>query len=185
MPLYALLGFTLMRHWFAEPITLSAMLRETLARMYFSTSGSLHGVRFSSRSFLDSISIAWGVVLVYAVVVILRPVLQPTVETTRDRRRAIELLREHGDTTTSFMTTWPGNTMLINGERDAYIAYRLISNVAIVLGDPIGTSGRLSQGDRRVSRSRRGERLDALLLRCVRTPSPRIQPARPRLDQGR
>lgn len=139
VPLYALLGFSLMRHWFAEPVTLSAILKETLARMYFSTSGSLHGVRLSSRSFLDSISIAWGVVLVYAVVVILRPVLQPTVETTRDRRRAIELLHEHGATTTSFMTTWPGNTMLINGERDAYIAYRLISNVAIVLGDPIGT----------------------------------------------
>ncbi len=139
VPLYAALGFTIMRHWFIEPVTVSAMLREVLARMAFSSSGALHGARLSSRSFLDSISIAWGVVLGYAVVVILRPVLQPTIETARDRRRSLELLQQFGDTTVSYMTSWPGNTVLINGERDAYIAYRLISNVAVVLGDPIGS----------------------------------------------
>ncbi|MGA7669042.1 MAG: phosphatidylglycerol lysyltransferase domain-containing protein [Nitrolancea sp.] len=138
VPLYALLGFTLMRHWFVEPVTVGGMLREALARMSFSTGGALHGARLSSRSFLSSISIAWGAVLVYAVVVVLRPVLQPTFETVRDRRRAIDLLHQHGDLTTSFMTTWAGNTALLNGERDAYVAYRLIGNVAIVLGDPIG-----------------------------------------------
>ncbi len=139
VPLYAVLGFTLMRHWFVEPVSLGAMLKEAMVRMSFSTGGPLHGARFSSRSFLSSISIAWGAVLVYAVVVVLRPVLQPTFETVRDRRRAIELLNEYGDLTTSFMTTWPGNTALLNGERDAYVAYRLIGNVAIVLGDPIGS----------------------------------------------
>ncbi len=159
VPVYAVLGFTLMRHWFVEPMTLKAMLSEALARMAFSSGGTLHGARLSSRSFLDSISIIWGAVLVYAVVAILRPVLSPTVESSRDRRRALELLRQFGDNTTSFMTTWPGNTMLINGERDAYVAYRLVGNVAIVLGDPIGDPLRLSPGHRRVSRRRGSQRL--------------------------
>lgn len=141
VPIYAVLGFTLMRHWFVEPVTLGAMLKEALIRMSFGSGGPLDAARLSSRSFLDSISIAWGVVLVYAVVVILRPVLQPTVETARDRGRAIELLRQFGETTTSFMTTWPGNTALLNGERDAYVGYRLVGNVAVVLGDPIGSPG--------------------------------------------
>ena len=37
------------------------------------------------------------------------------------------------------MTTWPGNTLLLNGMRDAYVAYRVIGGVALVLGDPIGS----------------------------------------------
>jgi phosphatidylglycerol lysyltransferase len=139
LPLYAVLGFALMRNWFVESVTFSKMVNETLARTVFMTSGGLHGDRLSSRWFLDSISFAWGAMLVYAVVMLLRPVLRPTVESSRDRRMAVDLLRRFGDTGTSYMTTWPGNTILVNGKHDAYLAYRLISNVAIVLGDPIGT----------------------------------------------
>ena len=139
LPIYAILGYALMRNWFVEPVTFSRMLNETLARTAFMSSGGLHGARLSSRWFLDSISFAWGAMLVYAVVMLLRPVLRPTVESSRDRRIALDLLRRFGDTGTSYITTWPGNTVLVNGRHDAYLAYRLISNVAIVLGDPIGT----------------------------------------------
>ncbi len=139
VPVYILLGFVLMRHWFTEPLTLASMVKTAIARLSFNSTGPLQGTRLSSRSFLDSISIAWGAMLVYAVVVILRPVLRPTLETARDRRRAFELLRTFGQTTTSYMTTWPGNVVLLNGQRDAYVAYRLIGDVAIVLGDPIGS----------------------------------------------
>ena len=140
LPLYAILGFTLMRNWFVEPVTFTKVVNVTLARAVFMTSGGLHGDRLSSRWFLDSISFAWGAMLVYAVVMLLRPVLRPTVESSRDRRVAIDLLRRFGDTGTSYITTWPGNTILVNGEHDAYLAYRLIGSVAIVLGDPIGTT---------------------------------------------
>ncbi len=139
VPVYILLGFVLMRHWFSEPVTLAAMGKTAIARLSFNSTGPLHGTRLSSRSFLDSISIAWGAMLVYAVVVILRPVLRPTLETARDRRRALELLRRFGRSTTSYMTTWPGNVVLLDGQRDAYVAYRLVGDVAIVLGDPIGS----------------------------------------------
>jgi len=140
LPLYALLGFALMRQWFVEPVTFSRMLHETLARTAFMSSGSLHSDRLSSRWFLDSLSFAWGAMIVYAVLLLLRPVLRPTVESSRDRRIARDLLYRFGDTGTSYLTTWPGNTVLVNGTHDAYLAYRLIGNVALVLGDPIGSS---------------------------------------------
>ena len=33
-----------------------------------------------------------------------------------------------------------GNTILINGWRDAYVAYRVVGGVALALGDPVGTA---------------------------------------------
>ncbi|HEX3723361.1 MAG TPA: hypothetical protein VHV31_11245, partial [Nitrolancea sp.] len=96
LPIYTILGFALMRNWFVEAVTIPATVNETLARMAFISSGSLHGDRLSSRWFLDSISFAWGAMLVYAVVMLLRPVLRPTVESSRDRRVALDLLRRFG-----------------------------------------------------------------------------------------
>lgn len=139
LPLYAALGFALMRHGFTEPVTVGTAAREILARMLFTTSGGIAGVTRHTRWFLDSITFVWAGVLGFSLLEILRPVLRPTVETARDRRRALELLHRYGTTATSYMTTWPRNTLLLNGQGDAYVAYRLIGPVALVLGDPIGS----------------------------------------------
>ncbi len=139
LPLYAALGFVLMRHGFTEPVTAGVAAREILARMLFTTSSDIAGATRHTRWFLDSITIVWAAVLGFGVLEILRPVLHPTVETARDRRRALDLLHRYGATAMSYMTTWPGNTLLLNGQGDAYVAYRLVGPVALVLGDPVGT----------------------------------------------
>lgn len=139
LPLYAALGFVLMRHGFTEPVTVGAAAREILDRMLFTTSGTLAGVTRHARWFLDSITFVWAGVLGFGILEILRPVLRPTVETARDRRRALDLLHRYGTAAMSYMTTWPGNTLLLNGQGDAYVAYRLIGPVALVLGDPVGS----------------------------------------------
>ncbi|HET7037896.1 MAG TPA: DUF2156 domain-containing protein [Thermomicrobiaceae bacterium] len=138
LPLYAALGFLLLRHGFDVPLSLPLAARETLARMVFSTTHDLNGASRHARWFLDSISFAWAAVLAYALCAVLRPVLRPTREAASDRERADALLRAYGEAGTSYMTRWPGNVRLLNGARDAYLAYRLIGDVALVLGDPIG-----------------------------------------------
>ncbi len=55
-----------------------------------------------------------------------------------DRERALAMLRRHGQQSIAHMTTWRGNTLLLNGAGDAYIAYRIIGGVALALGDPVG-----------------------------------------------
>lgn len=138
LPVYAALGFTLLRGAFAQPLTLSLAAHETLARMLF-LGGPLAAGDGHSQWFLDSISIAWAGVLVYAAVALLRPVLRPTVTTDGDSAVADALLRAWGATGVAYMTSWPGNVRLLNGARDAYLAYRLIGGVALVLGDPVGS----------------------------------------------
>src|SRR5919202_2098853 len=72
LPLYATLGFALMRHGFTEPVTVGAAAREILARMLFTTSGGIAGAAHHARWFLDSISVVWAGVLGFGVLEILR-----------------------------------------------------------------------------------------------------------------
>ncbi len=52
--------------------------------------------------------------------------------------RAVDLLEAHGGGTLSWMTTWPGAEYLYG--TDGYLAYRRHAGVAIVLGDPVGST---------------------------------------------
>lgn len=139
LPLYAGLGFWVLRGEFDRPITVGDAARESLARILLSTTGRFDGASFEALWFLDSITWIWVAVLLACVVALLRPVLRPTTETAADRRDALDLLRRYGGSPVAHMTTWPGNTLLLNHHRDAYVAYRLIGGVALVLGDPVGS----------------------------------------------
>ncbi|HMM41526.1 MAG TPA: DUF2156 domain-containing protein [Thermomicrobiales bacterium] len=138
LPLYAALGFWLLRGELDRPFTVGDAARETLARVLLTTTGRFDGASFEAAWFLDSITWIWVAVLLVCVVALLRPVLHPTTETAADRRDALDLLHRYGGSPVAHMTTWPGNTLLLNHHRDAYIAYRLIGDVALVLGDPVG-----------------------------------------------
>ncbi len=48
------------------------------------------------------------------------------------------ILVEDGGTSLSYMATWPGNSYWVNPDHSAAVAYRVISTVAVTVGDPIG-----------------------------------------------
>jgi lysylphosphatidylglycerol synthetase-like protein (DUF2156 family) len=58
-----------------------------------------------------------------------------------DRDTAIGLLKNHGGTTMSWMTTWPDNLWFIHhdssGGPDGFVAFQVHRGVAIALGDPV------------------------------------------------
>jgi lysylphosphatidylglycerol synthetase-like protein (DUF2156 family) len=138
LPIYVIAGLWLMRDDFDRPLSPGIAARESLARLLFTTSHRLNGATFEANWFLDSITWIWAATLLFCIVALLRPVLRPTIETSSDRRDALDLLHRYGGSPVGHMTTWPGNTLLLNRHRDAYLAYRLIGNVALVLGDPLG-----------------------------------------------
>ncbi|HET9017647.1 MAG TPA: phosphatidylglycerol lysyltransferase domain-containing protein [Thermomicrobiaceae bacterium] len=135
---YVAAGFLALHGQFAPAPSPGLGAWQALTRMAF-LSGPVAGTTWKGRWFLDSITVAWTGVVAFSLFQILRPVVRPTVDTPRDRERARALLRRYGAATTSYMTTWSGNTILLDGARGAYLAYRLIGGVALVLGDPIGT----------------------------------------------
>jgi lysylphosphatidylglycerol synthetase-like protein (DUF2156 family) len=55
-----------------------------------------------------------------------------------DSDRAMDLLESHGGGSLSWMTTWPGAEYLYGD--NGFLAYRRHAGVAIVLGDPVGST---------------------------------------------
>lgn len=58
-----------------------------------------------------------------------------------DRARAI--LTSSTGSALSWMTTWKGNTYWFSADGTSYVAYRVISGVALTTGDPVGPPDRL------------------------------------------
>ena len=139
LPLYIALGCHVLRASFVPLPTTTAMAREALARLLLSSAGDFAPATFQARWFLDSISLIWTLALLTIGLAILRPVLRAAPEEAHDRDQALALLRQWGDAPLAYMTTWPGNTLWLTGAADAYVAYRVVNSVALVLGDPIGT----------------------------------------------
>ncbi|GAA2688021.1 MULTISPECIES: DUF2156 domain-containing protein [Actinosynnema] len=58
-----------------------------------------------------------------------------------DGAHARELLRRHGGSSLSHLTTWSGNRYWFSRDRQTVIAYRVVATVALTVGDPIGPAG--------------------------------------------
>ncbi|MFD4670548.1 rhomboid family intramembrane serine protease [Lentzea sp. NPDC058450] len=52
--------------------------------------------------------------------------------------RARELMRRHGGSSLSYMTTWRGNQYWFTPDGENAIAYRVVATIALTVGDPIG-----------------------------------------------
>ncbi|HEX8629309.1 MAG TPA: DUF2156 domain-containing protein [Catenuloplanes sp.] len=57
-----------------------------------------------------------------------------------DAVRARELLNTHGGSSLSYLTLWRGNDYWFSPDGQAAVAYRVVANVAITTGDPIGVA---------------------------------------------
>lgn len=60
-----------------------------------------------------------------------------------DTERARTLLTSGTSSALSWMTTWKGNTYWFSPDRTSYVAYRVISGVALTTGNPVGPRNRL------------------------------------------
>lgn len=136
--LYALAGFLLLDQSFRPTPSWGERGREFLARLALASTNHFQGTNFRARWFLDSLTFVWVAVLLYTAIALLRAARPPAVTWPGDRERARALLRRHGRQSIAHMTIWPGNTLLFNGAGDAYVAYRVINDVPLALGDPVG-----------------------------------------------
>jgi len=136
--LYALVGFALLGGALTPRPTIGQAAREFAARLVLASTDSFQGTNLQARWFLDSLTFLWLGFLAAATFALLRAARRPAPERPGDRARAQALLRQHGRQSIAYMTTWAGNTLLLDQAGDAYLAYRVVNDVALVLGDPIG-----------------------------------------------
>jgi len=76
----------------------------------------------------------WVVLSALALRSFLRPVVQ---DDDGSADRALELLRRHGGSHLSWMTTWPGHSRWFSAAGTGFVAYRVVSGVAVTTSDPV------------------------------------------------
>ncbi|MGD8396542.1 MAG: DUF2156 domain-containing protein, partial [Candidatus Eiseniibacteriota bacterium] len=146
VPCYAFAGLYALRSQFLPAPRLGSAVREFGARLLFA-GDVLAPANHRATWFLESVTlIAWGG-LVAAVLGVLRLATAPRVSAD-EHRQAGEILRRHGWASTSYMTLWDGNAVLLVPGAGSYVAYRVASGVAVALGDPVGPEAGRSQACR-------------------------------------
>lgn len=58
------------------------------------------------------------------------------------RRQALQICRNQGGSSLSYLTTWPGNSYLFSPDHRAYLAYRVVGSVAVSVTGPVGAPDR-------------------------------------------
>lgn len=81
----------------------------------------------------------------YGLAMLLRPLLPRGSQTPSDRETVRGLLIQHAKTTIAHFCLLPDKTFFFNEDRSGVIAYKLVGNVALALGDPIAPPGVVPQ----------------------------------------
>lgn len=88
------------------------------------------------HTLLTTTTIAWFSFLMVSIAVIMLSTRRPTA--TQQQGEYIQLMQEYGSYSLSWMGTWANMIPWINRTKSVALSYRLIGDVAIVLGNPIG-----------------------------------------------
>src|SRR5262249_16181889 len=94
--------------------------------------------------FIQSLDVLSVTVIIFAAIPLYRPLFFRLREAPRDRQIALEILRANGRTALEYFSTWPDKSIFLTRAHDAFVAYRVSGNFAIVLGDPIGPPDRIA-----------------------------------------
>ena len=136
---YGVLGFFLLDRHFKISFGFWATIRQTVVmftEFYDPGLQSLPVTRFG-RYFADSIYIVGAVTLIYALVMLLRPVLNRQAASEDERARAWEIVRVYGRTSIARYTLFEDKHFFFASD-SSVISYALENRVALTLGDPIG-----------------------------------------------
>jgi len=136
---YGVLGFFLLDRHFKISFGFWAAIHQTVVmftEFYDPGLQSLPITKFG-RYFADSIYVVGAVTLSYALVMLLRPVLNRRSATDDERARAWKIVRAHGRTSIARYTLFDDKHFYFASD-NSLISYVLENRVALALGGPIG-----------------------------------------------
>jgi len=135
---YGTVGFYLLDREFHERFNLPQSLAQTL-RLFFTFGGAPVPHTRGAYWFLGSLYAVSGLTLIYGAAAALRPVVYHSRRGTwsQERETAAAIAERYGASSLVRMTLFPDKTFFFPPGLDAYLAFRTVGNVAVVLGDPI------------------------------------------------
>ncbi len=144
--IYGILGFWFFdRREFGVEFSISGSIRRTFEFMLFLDDPAIVPRTRLAQWFIQSLEVLSVAIIIYAAIKLYRPVLYRLREAPRDRQTAAEILRKHGRTALDYFAIWRDKSIFLTRAHDAFIAYRVSGNFAVVLGDPIGPEDRIAE----------------------------------------
>lgn len=142
---YGVLGFFLLDRHFKISFGFWMALRQTVVMFTEFYDPGLQSLPISpfGKYFADSIYAVGAVTFSYALIMLLRPVLNRRITTADDRTRAWEIVRAHGRTSIARYTLFDDKHFFFASDH-SLISYALENRVALALGDPIAPPDAIS-----------------------------------------
>jgi phosphatidylglycerol lysyltransferase len=140
---YGVTGFYLLDKHFRLTFGLWSAFRQTIVMFTQFYDPGLQPVTGFGKYFVASIYAVGTVTLGYALLMLLRPVLNRQPATEEERSRAWEIVKAHGDTSLARYALLDDKKFFFSSG-GSLISYVVENRVALTLGDPIGPVGDLS-----------------------------------------
>lgn len=135
---YALLGLYFMDGEFRHPIAIGEATSDALRLLFIVPATQAEPRTHHAVWFLDSVRVALILVLVFGVTMLVAPVVAHASIGRIERDRVRALLEKYGRSSIAHFALLPDKSYFFSRHGDAVLAYKVIGNTAIVMGDPIG-----------------------------------------------
>jgi phosphatidylglycerol lysyltransferase len=135
---YGTLGFFLLDKHYAINFSLWEAMVQTLAMFFTTDNAGLTPTTRFGQFFADSIYIIGTTTLLYALWMLLRPVLLRKGASSAERRSAEMIVEQYGHSSLARFTLLPDKVYYFSPTRQTVIAYVAKGRGAIALSDPIG-----------------------------------------------
>jgi phosphatidylglycerol lysyltransferase len=135
--IYGVIGFYFLDRHFKVSFGFWSALRQTIVMFTQFYDPGLQPLTGFGRYFIVSIYVISAVTIGYALLMLLRPVLNRRLQTEEERARAWEIVRAHGRTSLARYALLDDKLFFFT-PNGSLISYVVKDRVALVLGDPIG-----------------------------------------------
>ncbi len=95
--------------------------------------------------FLDSLYLVTATTILYSAFAIFRPAIYSFRTHPQEQARAAAIVNQYGRTSLDYFKTWPDKTFYFSPSEQCFLAYRVGSNFAVVLGDPVGPEAEIEE----------------------------------------
>jgi phosphatidylglycerol lysyltransferase len=139
--LYGLVGFSLMdEHDFHQEVSTVSAAHYTLDQFGLTTTHQITTYSKRANLFLDSLGAVSVAAVFYTAVSFFAPIRFRLHHSQKDYLDSVAILRKHSVTSEDFFKLWPNDkSYFFSKDRKAFIAYRVVSGVALTVGDPVGS----------------------------------------------
>jgi phosphatidylglycerol lysyltransferase len=139
--LYGVVGFYFLdKEHFQIDFNILQSFRYTLQNFFLFGSRDLIPNDLFARDFINLIRISGFATLTFLVYSLVRPYVFRTIPTEEEKSRSILLTRQYGNSSLDFFKTYSDKLIFAPPGINAYIAYRISKNFAVVLEDPVSES---------------------------------------------